>query len=603
MRKAVATEEKRQKARERKRRERERKRSCCTPESKHNDTLFSFKHRMDRKRAIERLQNALPATPNRRSATMAAYLNNTNSPTIQSLQSTHILTTKENRRDMHLGEQILDNLNESITKSKSKQVDRKRIEVNSVLASVSGENISLSKAKTNLAKRLGLGVRRISGGQRLRGKIMTSDESCWFYTRRKSRSDKVSDETKKLIYDFWMSPGISRPTGNKHDIKRHRTGPKCYISHPIQVLEKTQTDVYEEFLQTYPDIKVSQRVFEKLKPFFVKSLRPKDKTTCCCRYHIEFNHAFKKCMNFRKSANSDNEQLNNEFPVFERSSDIIERTLCQKPEKACLDRKCDKCGVYTNIFSSKEMDESESAPEIEWERYEYQTVKGKSTVFSRKLILVKKTTKVGTLFKHLLELLKTYPRHQFNSEWQNKQAKFIMEHMPAGDVITIHDFSENYRCTTKNEIQSTYFQKSEVTIHVTILHRHHVNNGQLDLNQRVQEQFFVISPDGKHDHHFTYYVQQSIIEYLKSINYPIKTVHEFTDGCASQYKSRHCFGSLNVAAKELGVPYIRNFYETAHAKGPQDAAGGFIKHAADMAVLRGQVVIQSARDFYKFASF
>ena len=29
----------------------------------------------------------------------------------------------------------------------------------------------------------------------------------------------------------------------------------------------------------------------------------------------------------------------------------------------------------------------------------------------------------------------------------------------------------NYRCSDKNEIQSNYFQKTEVSIHVTILHR------------------------------------------------------------------------------------------------------------------------------------
>ncbi|WAR17050.1 hypothetical protein MAR_031644 [Mya arenaria] len=490
--------------------------------------------------------------------------------------------------------QVLDNLYDAISRSKIKRSDEKSVEMHTIIASVSGENISQSKAKTNLAKRLGVSVRRISGVQR--GKVLTSDKSCWFYTKKKTRSDKISDENKKLIYEFWMSPGISRPTGNKQDVKRHRTGPKCYLSHPIHILEKTQTDVYEEFLQTHPSCTISQRAFEKLKPFFVKPVRPKDKTKCCCRYHIEFNHAFKKCMQFRKMTYTNSEQLNGGYPVFERSADMIARTLCEQPGKACLDRKCVECGVPQYLFSPNEMDESEQAPEIEWERYEYQTVKSKSNVLNRKLILVKKTTKVGSLFKHILELLKSYPRHQFNSEWQNKQAKFIMEHIPEGDVIAIHDFSENYRCTTQKEIQSTYFQKTEVTIHVTILHRHHVQDGKLDLDRKIQEQFFVISPDLKHDHHFTYYVQQSVIEYLKSINYPLKTVHEFTDGCASQYKSRHCFGSLNVVTKDLV-----NYYETAHAKGPQDAAGGLLKQTADMAVLRGQVVIQSAEDFYNFA--
>jgi hypothetical protein len=45
---------------------------------------------------------------------------------------------------------------------------------------------------------------------------------------------------------------------------------------------------------------------------------------------------------------------------------------------------------------------------------------------------------------------------------------------------------------------------------------------------------------------------------------------------------------------------IINYYETAHAKGPQDAAGGFLKSQADYAVLRGKATIQCAKDLYKF---
>jgi hypothetical protein len=54
-------------------------------------------------------------------------------------------------------------------------------------------------------------------------------------------------------------------------------------------------------------------------------------------------------------------------------------------------------------------------------------------------------------------------------------------------------------------------------------------------------------------------------------------------------------------SSNLGYKLIRNYYETAHAKGPQDAAGGFLKNQADYAVLRGKATIQCAKDLYKFA--
>ena len=97
----------------------------------------------------------------------------------------------------------------------------------------------------------------------------------------------------------------------------------------------------------------------------------------------------------------------------------------------------------------------------------------------------------------------------------------------------------------------------------------------------IQEQLFVISPDLQHEHHFTYHAEWFLQEYLKSISYPFRTVHEYTDG-------RHCFGSLSSAADNFGCDIIRHFYETSHAKGAQDAAGGFLKQQAGMAVLRGK---------------
>ena len=45
---------------------------------------------------------------------------------------------------------------------------------------------------------------------------------------------------------------------------------------------------------------------------------------------------------------------------------------------------------------------------------------------------------------------------------------------------------------------------------------------------------------------------------------------------------------------------IRNYFETSHVKGPQDAAGGFIKINADFAVLHGQTTIQSAKNLFLF---
>ena len=78
---------------------------------------------------------------------------------------------------------------------------------------------------------------------------------------------------------------------------------------------------------------------------------------------------------------------------------------------------------------------------------------------------------------------------------------------------------------------------------------------------------------------------------------------EFTDGCSCQYKSRNCMGDISTVCSTLNYFKLsRNFYETSHARGPQDATGGFLKKQADLAVLRGKFEIQSTKHFFHFAT-
>jgi hypothetical protein len=63
--------------------------------------------------------------------------------------------------------------------------------------------------------------------------------------------------------------------------------------------------------------------------------------------------------------------------------------------------------------------------------------------------------------------------------------------------------------------------------------------------------------------------------------------------------------NFTIVSNRFILNYLRlsrNFYEASRVKGPQDAAGGFLKKQADLAVLRGKFEIQSAKDFFHFAT-
>ena len=80
----------------------------------------------------------------------------------------------------------------------------------------------------------------------------------------------------------------------------------------------------------------------------------------------------------------------------------------------------------------------------------------------------------------------------------------------------------------------------------------------------------------------------------------VDQMHEFTDGCAVQYNSRHCVGDLSCSLADFGFIIQRNYLKTSHAKGEQDAAGSHVKQKVSQAVLARLATINSAKAMHKF---
>ena len=109
------------------------------------------------------------------------------------------------------------------------------------------------------------------------------------------RKDALSEEIKERLYNFWTC-SASHPTGGKKDKCRKRVGKKAWTEHAKHVLEKTQTETYLNLKQNNPEIKISQRCFEQLKPYFVKPTGERDRLTCMCRQDVELKIVFDACM-------------------------------------------------------------------------------------------------------------------------------------------------------------------------------------------------------------------------------------------------------------------------------------------------------------------
>ena len=72
---------------------------------------------------------------------------------------------------------------------------------------------------------------------------------------------------------------------------------------------------------------------------------------------------------------------------------------------------------------------------------------------------------------------------------------------------------------------------------------------------------------------------------LTAIGCRVTTLHQRTDGCAGQYKSKHSFGIISTSEQHLNVHHIANYSASGHGKGEVDQAAGFLKTAAKRAVI------------------
>ncbi len=273
----------------------------------------------------------------------------------------------------------------------------------------------------------------------------------------------------------------------------------------------------------------------------------------------------------------------------------LEDEQYHKPE--CIQRKCKDCGIGSldkyNLFPE------DSETSVEWNKWEVKEVeihsaKGKKKIKKRTLV-----RKHGTM-KDLLEELKSevapHAEHLFNKEWQHSQFKELRDKLGKKDVLTVWDFSENYKCNFQREVQSAYYSQESATLHPVIVYYRCIT-----CEETVQESCIFISNDLHHDHHLVNTFQQKLAKHLtQTRKLPLQTLHRYSDGCACQYKSKGPFSDVSYATEDFSFKIQHHFYGTRHGKGASDGDGAVIKSQATRSVMAGTTVISNAGDLYTF---
>lgn len=107
-------------------------------------------------------------------------------------------------------------------------------------------------------------------------------------------------------------------------------------------------EAFLSFRAQHPEDVISQRRFEKSKPYFMKGARERDRRSCLCRKHEEARLVFNKCIKFTRNVLKEAARADNP-PVPLLLTEAVDLTLCPKPEGrefhkfCCINRTCVTC--------------------------------------------------------------------------------------------------------------------------------------------------------------------------------------------------------------------------------------------------------------------
>lgn len=135
-----------------------------------------------------------------------------------------------------------------------------------------GETVRGKRLTSTVSKLVSLDRHSVSRGINHRFEVLMGDKLSWLLKKRKPRVDSLSEEVKSSVCLYWTFQ-VSRPTGDKKDIITKQTVPKHCIEHPKHMLEQTESEIYFNFRAANPDVKISQRKFQGLRPYFVKGAK------------------------------------------------------------------------------------------------------------------------------------------------------------------------------------------------------------------------------------------------------------------------------------------------------------------------------------------
>ena len=159
---------------------------------------------------------------------------------------------------------------------------------------------------------------------------------------RKVRKDKINDDQRKEITDFFMSGEVTREVPNRKEVSNKTNMGKMIMTMPIK-------EAFAIYKRKFPTRKVDFTAFYKLKPSNIKKVSETNRRCCLCQL----------CCNVAllvEAANKfETENTESKGNLTKQSAGDI--TVCkydgEYPKAECMRRDCQKCSASAIIYDYK----------------------------------------------------------------------------------------------------------------------------------------------------------------------------------------------------------------------------------------------------------
>ncbi|XP_013401704.1 uncharacterized protein LOC106167464 [Lingula anatina] len=352
---------------------------------------------------------------------------------------------------------------------------------------------------------------------------------------------------RREVTAFYIRDDNSRMQPGKKDSIKTKEG-ECQT----RILTDYIENLYMKFTAENPNINISLSTFRRMRPNYVLTTTFISRNTCLCTKHQNFAFKLKmfKMLGVSPTTSPDD--------FVKQEVTISKETL---PEKIS--------------FSI-------------WKRVECQGGKMKMKILKEEM----EREKFWPIWES--ELLE-FKDHVSRVSRQFEMSKVLKQNLPNNEVFIHMDFAQNYSCKTAEEIQSAYWNSSQVTLHPIVIY-FRGSDGSLE-----HRSYVAVSNTLVHASSTVIAILDKLysMELMELQN--VQHIHYWTDSPTSQYRNRYIFDFILRHTERYGMPATWNYFESGHGKGPCDGVGGTVKRLADQAVNAQKANIQDAEDFYVWA--